>query len=149
MPVTHTTQQTSSETFFPITLLSISTHISQGVYQASADSILRNTHTSGYIVIMYQIYFINKLAMGYNLRLYFSVDGGWGKWSTWTYWTKTNESCGHYDVKYTRTRSRSCNYPYPSCGGNKCYGDSTQYESDCRKARKSRIHCLVVVVEIC
>ena len=66
MPVTHTTQQTSSKTFFPITLLSISANISQGVYQASNDSVLRNTHTSAYMVIMYQIYFINKLATGYT-----------------------------------------------------------------------------------
>ena len=45
------------------------------------------------------------------------VNGGWGQWSVW--------SNSHHG-SYQQTRYRSCNYPRPSCGGQQCYGESTQ-----------------------
>nr|XP_034334344.1 thrombospondin-2 [Crassostrea gigas] len=51
------------------------------------------------------------------------VNGGWGYWSGWSSCSKTCETG-------LKSRSRSCNNPYPAYGGAGCSGDSSQ-SSDC------------------
>ncbi|XP_043925721.1 complement component C7 [Protopterus annectens] len=46
------------------------------------------------------------------------IDAGWSCWSGWS-------TC----VNGRRTRSRSCNNPYPSGGGKFCIGESTESQS--------------------
>ena len=52
----------------------------------------------------------------------FTVDGGLGLWSSWTACSKT---CG----TGTQSRSRPCNNPTPTGGGQNCTGDSSQVKS--------------------
>ncbi|KAK7478695.1 hypothetical protein BaRGS_00030080 [Batillaria attramentaria] len=47
------------------------------------------------------------------------VNGGWSSWGSWGSCSKT---CGGG----TRTRSRTCTNPRPSCGGSHCSGSSRQ-----------------------
>lgn len=47
------------------------------------------------------------------------VDGRWGPW---TFWSRCSESCGDGQ----QLRSRRCNSPPPSNGGNDCTGASTE-----------------------
>lgn len=50
------------------------------------------------------------------------VDGGFGLWSSWTACSKT---CG----TGSQSRSRPCNNPTPTGGGQNCTGDSSQAKS--------------------
>ena len=52
----------------------------------------------------------------------FTVDGGFGLWSSWTACSKT---CG----TGSQSRSRPCNNPTPTGGGQNCTGDSSQAKS--------------------
>ena len=55
-----------------------------------------------------------------------AVNGGWGGWSCGG-WSGCSETCG--GGTKTRSCSRSCNNPSPSCGGAACSGGSTKTES--------------------
>ena len=65
-----------------------------------------------------------------NSHPYFSVcpfDGNWGGWSSWS----SECDCA---LIYTKTRTRQCNNPAPSCGGAFCSGSSTNtYLCSCGK----------------
>jgi len=51
------------------------------------------------------------------------VDGGWGEWTSLTACSAT---CGGGD----QTRTRECNNPPLSCGGNDCDFNSTMIKSN-------------------
>ena len=48
------------------------------------------------------------------------VDGGWS-WGVWS-----DCICDHTTGTGTRTTTRTCNNPVPSCGGSKCLGSSVE-----------------------
>lgn len=52
-----------------------------------------------------------------------SVNGGWGAWSGWSSCTQTCDTG-------SKSRSRSCNNPYPQYGGAGCSGTSSE-STDC------------------
>ncbi|XP_071153887.1 uncharacterized protein [Mytilus edulis] len=52
-------------------------------------------------------------------RCHPKVDGCWGSWS---YWSSCSVSCGHG----TSRRTRECNNPLPSYGGQSCDGSDTE-----------------------
>ena len=58
----------------------------------------------------------------------FVVDGQWGDWSSWGFWSNCSVSCG--SGKKSRTRDRNCDTPKPSNGGNDCYGDDIEEETE-------------------
>ena len=74
-----------------------------------------------------RVIFINKLlSMCYLTHLNIppsSVDGNWGAWSNFG---TCNETCG----TGSQSRSRVCDNPPPSNGGDTCPGDATEYQ-DC------------------
>ncbi|XP_052785387.1 thrombospondin-1-like isoform X1 [Mya arenaria] len=47
-----------------------------------------------------------------------------GDWSTWSTWASCSASCG---IGLT-TRTRDCNKPYPTYGGDHCFGNSVEYQ---------------------
>ncbi|XP_044178030.1 A disintegrin and metalloproteinase with thrombospondin motifs adt-1-like isoform X2 [Acropora millepora] len=53
------------------------------------------------------------------------IDGNWGEWSKWGTCTKTCK-------QGKQSRTRVCNSPSPQYGGNKCQGDSSQFQ-DCNR----------------
>ena len=53
-----------------------------------------------------------------------AANGGWSSWAVSTSWSS---SCGYA----TRTLTRSCTNPTPSCGGAPCSGSSTSTETNC------------------
>jgi len=56
-------------------------------------------------------------------------DGGWSSWSCGG-WSSCSKSCG--GGTQTQSCTRSCNNPYPTCGGSACSGSPTKTESkDC------------------
>ena len=54
------------------------------------------------------------------LAIFFCLDGNWGSWSSFS---SCSKSCGG---GATMSRSRHCNNPKPSRGGNPCVGSDTQ-----------------------
>lgn len=61
------------------------------------------------------------------------VNGGWSSWGTWSAWSNVG-GCNSCQQRQTRSRSRSCNNPTPSCGGAFCSGSSLESEeraADC------------------
>ena len=50
------------------------------------------------------------------------MDGNWGNWLSWS---TCSAACGGG----TRSRSRLCNNPMPSNGGEPCTGSSVQSQS--------------------
>ena len=55
----------------------------------------------------------------------FIVDG---EWSPWTTWSSCSATCGDG----TRERSRQCDNPPPSLGGNDCAGSDSEVDN-CNK----------------
>ncbi|XP_057305531.1 uncharacterized protein LOC130642791 [Hydractinia symbiolongicarpus] len=48
-----------------------------------------------------------------------------GEWTAWAAWTRCNQTCGHG----VQSRNRSCSNPFPSLGGEKCFGEEKQYQA--------------------
>lgn len=74
-------------------------------------------------------YYFDRIALSHTGDV--SVDGGWGDWSQWSACSKT---CGSGE----KTRSRQCDSPAPSHGGDYCLGGvsrtsqrNTCYIRDC------------------
>ena len=76
---------------------------------------------------------------------YYKVNGGWGGWGSWG---RCSASCGGGK----QTRTRKCDSPEPSLGGQSCIGDEFQTRtcnsnSCCRdiwtlkKCRKQKKKC--------
>ena len=69
------------------------------------------------------------------------VDGQWGSWGSWSSCTKT---CG----SGSRSRTRRCDSPAPSDGGQACSGDSSQSgdcgNSPCQSKMRYRMYCTVL-----
>jgi len=51
------------------------------------------------------------------------VNGGWSAWSSWSGWSACS-SCSQ-----SRTQTRTCTNPSPSCGGAACSGSSTETQT--------------------
>ncbi|KAL4226408.1 hypothetical protein ACF0H5_014391 [Mactra antiquata] len=52
------------------------------------------------------------------------VDGQWGSWSSWSDCT-SRSGCGEGAMQ----RVRSCDRPFPSCGGDECQGDTIETQT--------------------
>ena len=63
--------------------------------------------------------------MHHSLKLFSSVNGGWGSWNSWSSYGSCSKTCGYGTKKYKR--QRYCNNPAPRNGGRGCYGSSTKY----------------------
>ncbi|KAK4883298.1 hypothetical protein RN001_006617 [Aquatica leii] len=64
---------------------------------------------------------VDKRILGVTPVLHNPQDGGWGKWGKWG---MCSRSCGT-GVQF---RSRICDNPPPSYGGNNCYGSAEEWK---------------------
>ena len=62
------------------------------------------------------LHFVSEFVISSGFHYHPIVSGGWSYWSNWSNPGGSSQ----------QTRYRSCSQPQPSCGGQQCYGRSTE-----------------------